>query len=225
MKEYKFEYTPQIAMLKLVGICFLVFFAFLFSAHYLGKYLGVWTIIILAIGIPILIFKLFKSKCVKFGIAQINQDVLELNLNGAIQTINFNEISSYKVEEPHNGVVLKLHFMNGEKLKIGVNDNYCSSAGLGKFSNDLAEILERFKISNHSPLVREKSLYERKFYLVFIILITLAFATAFVYSIKIGANKALLQIFFGAPMLIFIWTQFFVIRRKYKNKSQITESP
>ncbi len=225
MKEYKFEYTPQIAMLKLIGICFLVFFAFLFSGHYLKDFIGIWTVLIMTIGIPILIFKLFKSSCVRFGTAQINQDFLELNLNGQIQTISFSEISSYKVEEPHNGVVLKLHFMNGEKLKIGVNDNYCSSAGLDKFSNDLSEILEGFKITNHSPLVREKSLYESNFYLAFVILITLTFITVFIYSIKTGANRALLQICFGTPMLIFIWTQFFVIRRKYKNKSQMPEVP
>ncbi|MFI5164272.1 MAG: hypothetical protein ACHQHP_03385 [Bacteroidia bacterium] len=218
MKEYGFEYTNQSSVLKLMGVCFSLFFGLFFMFIYAKDFInvGATSAIITSITIPIIVFWLFKKKCNLSGTASLNETFVELKLNEIFEKINFQDIESYKIEDVHNGIVLKIHFNDKRKLKIVANDHFSNSVNLGKFSNDLAESLEKFKVVNHSSLSRIKSMYESKFFLVYLIIISLTFIVALFYSFKIGKIHPVI-VLSSTPMIAFLWAQYYRIKKKYGN--------
>ena len=225
MKEYQFEYSSNISILKLLGLTFspifgVIFLSWFFRAFVKIKVDGVIPVII-SIATAILLFNLFKKKCKRYGIAYLDDDKIEFKLGETAEKINFQSINSYKILDVPQAVVLTLHYNDYLKLKIKANYHFANTLKLSELCKDLVPSLEKFKIANHSSLVGEKTFLEKKWYLALIILLTLAAIVIMCISFELKYLPVKFFAMIGGVSVV--WIQYFQQRKKRRLEDESIE--
>src|SRR4051812_48151715 len=124
MKEYPFEYTKQ-------GIAYLLFFLsfgiIALSIAVLGNLLKNLLLlnILLSIAFAIMFFLFNKYRIKRIGKAELSETEVILHLS-EVKQIAFSELKYYYIYDGKNGLVFTLGFLDGAKLKIGANNNFCN---------------------------------------------------------------------------------------------------
>jgi uncharacterized membrane protein (Fun14 family) len=158
MKEYVFEYTKGDLVLILVsfgvmglsGLC--LYYA-------LKDYPGINTILCVVFGI--VFFLLTKSRVKRIGKAQLSEKGLILELTPTHE-IDFNDLRYYFDDSGKNGPVFTLGFLNGSKLKIVANNNFCDDKMLDVFLTDLMAAIEKYNADYNGYIIRLESQFARK---------------------------------------------------------------
>jgi hypothetical protein len=101
LKEYQFQYTGTREAFLLALVCILSIFipAFLgiFLFREFARELG-WLFIILCVGAPILVYRIYKKRAVSNCVAKLNKDSVAFELkDGVSKSIKFGDLISYKI--------------------------------------------------------------------------------------------------------------------------------
>jgi hypothetical protein len=120
MKTISFEYTDTKFTLRLLTLCFLTLLILVITTVNLIGMGG----LILAFGVPILIFFVNKKKIKKQGIANIFASYSEFTIAAATAKVVYADIRTYQIER-YNGIYLKVKFNDGKSFKLQANANFC----------------------------------------------------------------------------------------------------
>jgi hypothetical protein len=210
MKEYTFEYTRQGFTYILFGIsvgilvgCIVVFSVF----HLLP--VGVATI--LAFILPVVFFLLNKHRIKRTGVAKLSDKDLILILDETI-SISFSDLKYYYVYDGKNGVVFTLGFLDGSKLKMGANNNFCNVDQFNFFLKEFQLTIEKYKTENQTNIIHLESVFARRqtiyilSVLTFLVIGGFCFTTMPLMILPIGVSAGLLV---G-------WIQYFQMRSQGK---------
>lgn len=212
MKEYTFEYTRQGFTYTLFGLSF----AFLILGAILGhRFLSdvvpagvaVTLLLILSVGF----FILNKRKVKRIGVAKLSATNLLLELN-ELKNISFSDLKYYYIYNGKNGAVFTLGFINGTKLKMSANDNFCNVEPFKDFLKEFQLVVEKYKAENHSNIIHLESIYAKRQtpyilgVLTVLVIAGFCFTTMPVMILPIGVSAGL---FTG-------WIQYFQLRSQGK---------
>jgi len=142
MKEYHFQYT----ITKKAFVVALLSIATFILSELLGIYFKLNIILVLAISfyIAFLLFNKLKNKVVANCIAKLSDTYLALEFENNITTVYFNDLTSYKAYYGKSGSAFYLK-TKSEKLKISVNNNYCSTSDFDSFCKDTITQIKSYK--------------------------------------------------------------------------------
>lgn len=162
MKDYTFEYTRQ-------GFTYLLFalaFAIIVFGIYLFRVLfkdtvspAIAVIVIIALGVGF--FLLNKHKIKRTGTAKLSVGEVTMELNEII-SIPFSDLKYYYIYDDKNGIVFTLGFINGKKIKIGANNNFCNDDLIKAFLTDLQIAIESYKAQHNVNIVHLETIFARK---------------------------------------------------------------
>ena len=142
MKEHHFQYTTSN---KAFIVALLIIATFILS-ELIGTYFKLNLILVLAISffIAFLLFNKLKKRVVANCIAELSDTYLTLKLENNIKTVYFNDLTSYKAYYGRSGSAFYLK-TKSEKLKISVNNNYCSTSNFDAFCKDTITQIKSYK--------------------------------------------------------------------------------
>lgn len=216
MADYNFEYTDTKFTLKLLGISFLTFILLLIAMIVTIDLIGVIGGLILAFGVPLLIFFLNKKKILKQGSAIINDSYSEFKLSDTTNKIVYSDIRTYQVER-FNGTHLKIKFKDGSRFKLQANSNFCNSKQFDLCSQEFDDTVQRFKTTNGVELTRKKSIFEQAWMLPLLIILTGGLLGGVLYAIIQG--KRIPPTFYTSGAIVIpLWVAFFNARKRKKDQ-------
>jgi hypothetical protein len=216
MKVYDFEYTDEKILFILLGICLVVFVALLFCMPYLVPVLGKIPNGLLVIGVPVAIFWFNRKKIKKAGSAFLAEDSLSISLEKGSEEILFSDLKSYKIEH-HNGTTLNLKYNTANKMKLTANSNFCNSAAFEAFCDDLEKVVSQYSKLSHTPIVRSPSIFEQKWFLVFLVTVTAIIVIIFLHATYVGKAPST-SIYTSVAIFIGLWVAYFKTKQKSKNR-------
>lgn len=200
----------------------------LFTA--IGLFLLIETLVIwfiadetlLAIGvlvgfiIPIAYFFIKKRKVKLYGYVEINNHQLIFNVFGTEKTIGIKDIQQYSFTY-FKGVSLTLKLKSGEKFTLVANSNFCNAEKFEKACASIEKTIEQF--SENTPSlqeipIREKTVFEKTWFIVLLSICTVGMVIAIIYAIANG--KKLHQLL--APLAIFIGLWAGILKSASKRK-------
>jgi hypothetical protein len=80
MTEFQFEYSRQNIIVRVLIFALTAFLVLFISTFLISKYIGIWTSIILTIGVPILVFYFNKKRIKGNGQAILASDRVTFEL-------------------------------------------------------------------------------------------------------------------------------------------------
>jgi hypothetical protein len=182
MKDYKFEYTRQGIAYLLFGLSFaiIVFGLFLFRILFKGIVSpGIGVIVI--IGLGIVFFLLNKYRIKRIGTAKLSMNELTIELNQTIR-FPFSDLKYYYIYDGKNGIVFTLGFLDGKKIKIGANNNFCNDDLLKVFLSDFQSTIESYKAQNKINIVHLETIFARKQTIYILSIITILAIVGFCFT-------------------------------------------
>ena len=141
MRDFKFEYTDTKFIIKLFGLCFLLWVALLFTISVTKELIGVIGSLVLAFGTPLLIFFLNKKKIKKQGTANITDTYSEFRLADSIKKIVYADMRTYLIQR-FNGTCLKIKFKDGKTFALQANSNFCNPYQFDTFCQEFEGVIE-----------------------------------------------------------------------------------
>jgi hypothetical protein len=212
MRDYNFEYTDTKFTLKLIGLSFLAFVVLLIAMVVTVDLLGIAGALILAFGVPVLIFFLNKKKIKKIGTANIYDSSSEFKLADSTEKVVYADIKTYQVER-YNGTHLKIKFKDGKDFKLQANSNFCNSDQFDILCGEFEKTVQQFKSTNNVELTRKPSMFERAWMLPFLIILTAGLIGGIVFAISQG--KSIPPTFYtSAAIVIPMWIGYFNARKR-----------
>ena len=124
MKQYNFQSVNQRKALILFVFLFALFFALIFGMTSLKNIFNVYVTMIFSFGIPILLFLFNKKRIRENCNAKILEKNTEIEKEGKLHIIKFEEIKRYKIETYNNSTSLNLKLKNNEKFSLNTNSNF-----------------------------------------------------------------------------------------------------
>jgi len=213
MREFNFEYTDTKFTLKLLGLSFLAFVVLLIAMVVTVDLIGTVGGLILAFGVPLVIFFLNKKKIKKLGTANIYDSSSEFKLAESIEKIVYADIKSYQVER-YNGTALVIKLKDGKDFKLQANSNFCNTARFDTFCQEFEKTLDQFKTTNSNvELTRKPSIYERAWMLPFLIILTTGLIGFSVFAISQGKNIPP-TFYTSAAIVIPMWIGYLSARKR-----------
>jgi hypothetical protein len=175
---------------------------------------------ILSIIVAIFLFRYIKKFAVRNCIAKLNSNSVVFEFkNNFIRTINFNDLTSYKVYYGNNGPVLYLR-NNIDHFKIFANDNFCKSEPLVAFCKDILAKIDNYVIDNKSTIIHEGSVFLTKGMFLFMIISTPIVLLLIYITTTDLIEFTDLNLFirsFGGAFLFIFWLKY-IIEKNRKNK-------
>ena len=212
MRDFAFEYTDTKFTLKLLGLSFLALFVLLVAMVVTVDLIGIIGSLILAFGVPLLIFFLNKKKIKKLGTANISDSNAEFKLVNSTQKIEFGQIRTYQVER-YYGTTLVLKFKDGKDFKLQANTNFCNADKFDEFCQEFEKTVQQFKTTNNVELTRKKSMFERAWMLPFLIILTAGLIGGIIFAIS--NDKNIPPTFYtSAALVIPLWIGYFNARKR-----------
>lgn len=217
MTEYKFEYSKQNIIVRVLVVALLTFFLLFVLTFFIAKYIGIWTSIGLTIAIPFLIFYFNKKRIKSSGLAILHSDKVIFELDKKKTTFEFKDIKSYKIQHYH-GVALNIRRKDKSKFRLLSNDNFCNSDECRKFLKVFERTIEKYTLENESDSSREESIFEKRWFFVLLVVLTIAAVGGLLYALISGSTR-IGSIFISAGALISLWTGYYTTKtRRGKGK-------
>jgi len=216
MKEYSFEYTTKggALILFLISFVLLILVGFLLSTVFMGR-LSAVVITIGSIMLSVLFFLLNKSRIKRFGVAKLYIDNLILVTGELTYTIAFNELKYYYIHNGKNGIAFTLGLIDGAKLKLGANNNFCNDDLLKTFLDDLQLTLENYKAEHKVNIIHLESVFARKSAIYVLIILTVLVIFGFCFL----SMPAMIMPISVSVSLFVGWIRYFQMR----NKNQLVD--
>ena len=213
MNHYIFEYTR---IWVPVGLCLLGFGIAISIGLLLRDFWGISIATIVSFILGFVFFLSNRKRWKGIGEATILENSLEITLNGKARIIPFESIKSFQVEYG-NGTALDIWLLSEPKLSIFANENFCNVAPFNTFCNELEKTLILYERANDLGPKRKPSLYESKWALPILVLVTVVF---FGVLIRAGMlHKELKRsAIYGLFIISMFWTAWFVA---YLKKSRL----
>ncbi|MGN6639622.1 MAG: hypothetical protein ACTHJ8_11980 [Mucilaginibacter sp.] len=210
MKEYPFEYTKQGTAYLLFLLSFgLIGLGAIILSNLFKKFLVVDIIASIVLGFVFFLFNKYRIK--KTGKAELSENVVILQLS-EVTHIAFSELKYYYIYDGKNGIVFTLGFLNGSKVKIGANNNFCDNEPLKIFLTDLQAAIDKYNIQNQANVIHLQSILARKNSVYVLIFITILIILGFVFT-----KMPVMSISIGFTLPIMInWIQYFQLKRNNK---------
>ena len=220
MKEYIFQSANKKKALILMLVLFVLFFGIFFGLLFLKNIFNIYIILIVSLGTPILVFRLNKEKIKDNCIAKLSEKYTEIEREGELSVIKFEEIKTYKVAAYNNSTLLNIRLKSGEKFNFGTGSNLKESKVFEEYCDDLETAIESYKNYYGAEVEREKLFFERSWFLSVLMLITIVTVVlvANVVLIKDGDFKVSLM-FKASAFLFALWGGYLTTKRKRKIKS------
>ncbi|MBJ7428113.1 MAG: hypothetical protein JHD28_04030 [Bacteroidia bacterium] len=212
MKEFNFEYTDTKFLMKLFGICSLVFVGMIITAAVNKDTTPIIWGLILSFIIPFAIYFLNKKNITKLGTACITDASVTFQLTEVTQTITFEEIATYQVEQ-FNGTSLKLKLNNGTEFKLLANTNFCNADQFDAFCQEFEQAILQFKTTNNTEITRKKTIFEQAWMLPFLVILSVGLVGMSIFALANGKNIPA-SFFTSAALLIPMWIAYFNAKRK-----------
>ncbi|GAB3167154.1 hypothetical protein [Telluribacter humicola] len=216
MKHYIFEYTNQKALSLLIGACFALLLIIPLGLYYLIPFVGNTLKVILAIGIPFLVFFLCRKRINEEGEAQLEDSSITFILANQTHSIQFSEIKSYKVEH-YNGTRLICTFKDNTKFKLLANSYFCKAEVFESLCDDLEHTINQYILETNTELVRKPSIFEQKWMPVFLVIMTLGIVWVFFRTYTEGKTPPT-SIYTSIAIFAGLWVAYFKAREKSKGK-------
>ncbi|MDB5157639.1 MAG: hypothetical protein JWR50_2346 [Mucilaginibacter sp.] len=210
MKEYDFEYTIQgIAYLLLLS-SFIILALTTYILHILfPNILLVDIFISIAIGVAFFLFN--KHRIKRNGIAKLSDTGIILELSET-EDFAFNDLKYYYIYNGKNGIVFTLGFLDGTKLKMGANNNFCNVQPFSALLTDLQSTIENYKVQNAKDIVHLESILARKNSIYMLSFITILVILSFIFT---KMPVMIISIAFTMPIL-FNWIQYLKLKQNNK---------
>lgn len=210
MKEYEFEYTIQ----AIAYLLFLSSFTILALATYILHILLPSILladIFISIAIGVAFFLLNKHRIKRNGTAKLAETSIILELSDT-KDIAFSDLKYYYVYNGKNGIVFTLGFLDGTKLKMGANNNFCNVESLKNLLKDLQLAIDNYKVQNQVNIIHLESILARKNTVYILSIITVIIVGGFIFT-----RMPVTIIFIGFTLpIIFNWIQYFQLKRNNK---------
>ena len=210
--SFSFEYTDTKYTLKLLGISFAALLALLIAMVVTVELIGVAGSLILAFGIPFLIFFFNKKKIKKQGTANIYDSSSEFSLVDSTIKVAFSDMKTYQVER-YNGTALVIKFKNGNDFKLQANSNFCNPEQFDAFCKEFEKTVQQFKATNNVELTRKPSLFERAWMLPLLIVLTTGLIGGSIFAISQGKNIPP-TFYTSAAVVIPLWIGYMNARKR-----------
>lgn len=214
MTEFQFEYSRQNIIVRVLIIALTAFIILFVSTFFISQYIGIWTSILLTIGVPILIFYFNKKRIKANGQAILASDKVTFELFDNNITYDFKDIKSYKIQY-YRGVALSLKLNDRKKIRLLANDNFCDPEQFSAFCSVFEKTIDKYKSENESSSVRKPSIFEKQWYFVLLIILTMAAIGGLIYALMVDKAKPG-SIFISLGALISLWTGYFTTKTKRK---------
>ena len=212
MRDYNFEYTDTKFTLKLLGLSFLTLVTLLIAMVVTVDLIGIIGSLILAFGVPLLIFFMNKKKIKKQGTANIYDSYSEFKLANSSDKVVYADIKTYQVER-YNGTHLKIKFKDGKDFKLQANSNFCNADQFDTFCNEFENSVQQYKTSNNVELTRKKSMFEQAWMLPFLVILTAGLIGGIIFAISQG--KSIPPTFYtSAAVVIPLWIGYLNARKR-----------
>jgi hypothetical protein len=216
MRDFTFEYTDTKFTLKLLGLSFLAFVVLLIAMVVTIDLIGIIGSLILAFGVPLLIFFLNKKKIKKHGTANIFDSYSEFKLADSTRKIEFGQIKTYQVER-YNGTALAIKLKDGKDFKLGANTNFCNADQFDTFCQEFEKTIQQYKTSNNVELTRKKSIFERAWMLPLLLVLTVGLVGGIIFAISLG--KSIPPTFYSsAAVVIPLWIGYLNARKRKREQ-------
>ena len=216
MKEYNFQSVNQRKALILFVTMFALFFALIFGMTSLKNVFNIYVTMIFSFGIPISIFLLNKKRIKENCNAKISEKNTEIEKEGKIHIINFEEIRSYKIETYNNSTSLNIKLKNNEKFCLNTNSNFGDTKNFENYCSDLETAIESYKKTHLIEIERVKTFFEKTWIFPFLVIITLIIIVFVIIIISKGKGFPTSLISALAPLLI-LWSGYFNAKNKKNN--------
>jgi hypothetical protein len=210
MKEYIFEYTKQriayLLFLLLFGIIALA--AFILSSLFKNFLL---LDIISSIILGVLFFLLNKKRIKRNGKAELTENEVVFELSD-VKRVVFNQLKYYYIYDGKNGIIFTLGLLDGTKLKIGANNNFCNDELLKTFLTDLKSAIDTYNVQNQANIIHLESVLARKNSIYILTPITVLIILGFIFT---KMPVMIISISFTLPIII-NWIQYFKLKNNKK---------
>ncbi|MDB5147615.1 MAG: hypothetical protein JWQ57_1635 [Mucilaginibacter sp.] len=208
MKEYIFEYTKGVGVLLLasfgtMGLSVLCLRYVLKDAPF------VITGVSITCAVAFFLFNKFRIK--RTGEAKLSETGFILELIQAKQ-IAFGDLRYYFNDGGKNGAVFTLGFLNGNKLKITANNNFCNDEMFSVFLADLILAIEKYNVDYNAHIIHLESVFARKKAVYVLILLTVLVIAGYCFTVM---PVMIVPIAFTLP-LIGGWLQYSLLRKRNK---------
>ena len=212
MRDFTFEYTDTKFALKLLGLSFLAFVLLLIAMVVTVDLIGIIGSLILAFGVPLLIFFLNKKNIKKQGTANIYDSYSEFKLVDSTDKVVYADMRTYQVER-YNGTHLKIKFKDGKDFKLQANSNFCNTDQFDTFCQEFENVVQQYKTSNNFELTRKPSMFERAWMLPFLIILTAGLIVGIIFALSLG--KSIPPTFYtSAAVIIPMWVGYLNARKR-----------
>jgi hypothetical protein len=208
MKTISFEYTDTKFTLRLLTLCFLTLLILVITTVNLIGMGG----LILAFGVPILIFFVNKKKIKKQGIANIFASYSEFTIAAATAKVVYADIRTYQIER-YNGIYLKVKFNDGKSFKLQANANFCNPIQFDTCCREFESVIQQYKANNNVQLTRKPSMFEQAWMLPFLVILTMGLAGGVIFAVSNG--KSIPPTFYTSAVIVIpLWVGYLSARRK-----------
>jgi hypothetical protein len=212
--QYTFEYSKLNVIIRFWVLAIVIFIGLLIAAFSLIEHLGIW-LIVLPVAVPCLIYYLNRKNFKSIGAASLYQDKIFIDLDESSATFYFGDIETFKVEHFH-GISLSLRLRDRTKFRLLANDS-CDYSQLEKLCADFEKVIEEFKNQTASDVTREKSMLEKRWYFILLLVMSGAGTIGFIYSLFLGTGESKISSFFVVFVpLLALWGGYFTTRLKRK---------
>ncbi|WP_053405135.1 hypothetical protein [Persicobacter sp. CCB-QB2] len=215
-KEFPFEYTDEKFSLLLILSCIIIFFILIYTTALNNDLLGGhFVALLLSVGVPLIIFIINKKKIKQQGKGIIHDSFFEVVFEKSRTKINFSEIKSYNIRH-YRGSILKIRLINETSIKLVANSNFCDHSYFKSFINELEKSLLLFSDSQHHNLNKEKSIFEQKWFFIFLISMTTIIILGVPLAIISGYKWASIFFLLLFTFIFPLWLGY-VLKQKSKN--------
>lgn len=178
------------------------------------RIIGVLGGILVSFAVPIAIFWYGKKKIKKNGTVVIDNLSSDFKLEEKEVKVAYADIASYQIER-FNGCSLVIKFRDGTKFKLMANSTFSNHLYLGVVLDSLDKMIREYKANNNVVIERKPSIFERKWMLPLLIVLTSAIAVMIVASLS-GGKPMPTSFYTSMVFLIMMWVGWVSARKGKK---------
>jgi hypothetical protein len=168
--------------------------------------------LILAIGVPLVIFLLNKKKIKKRGTATIDESSALFILANATRRVAYADIRTYQVER-YNGTHLRIRYRDGARFTLHADSNFCNADHFDDFCREFENVVQQYKRSHKTELTRTPSMFERAWMLPLLIVLTAGLIGGAIFAISL--RKHIPPTFYSsAAIILAMWVGYATARKR-----------
>lgn len=204
MEEYKFEYIDQIKSVFLaVSLPFIFYLVFSVINSIDGNIFNVYLIILIPLSVSFLFYWLNRNRIKIQCIARIGDKNIEIESLGKLKTVYFEEILSYRIQANNSVSSVLINLKGSEKIKLSTHSQFFyKSNTFNEYCFDLEDAIDSYKNKYNVEIKREKTLFEKKWFLPFLIIFSIIGGLFLVINILKYKNYNLWPFIFP---ILWIW--------------------